>query len=197
MKLLNRPLSRSVCVMLCLSVLVLTTAGFRACSAAGQQSVAHNVTSGLKVAAAAVEPGIDTVRAFREAGKVEPATSLGLARTALDANSAARAFTRAALSGADSASLVEQLDTVVRLASDLERDGTLHLKNGDTRLVFQLGVLAAKNGLVIAQGALKGDTPVVFALDDKTRRELSDLLPVFERNDRLLREAIARLSAPN
>jgi hypothetical protein len=93
--------------------------------------------------------------------------------------------------------LAEQLDTVVRLASDLERDGTLHLKNGDTKLVFQLGVLAAKNGLVIAQGELKGSgTPRPFTLDDATRQKLGELLPVFERNDRLLREAVARLSAP-
>lgn len=194
---MNMKIPRLLLVPLCLTLLILTTAGFRACSAEGKRSVSQNVTAGLSVAARAVEPGIDTVRAFREAGKVEPATSLSLARAALDANSAAWRFTKAALDGADSATLAGQLDVVVNLAADLERDGTLHLKNGETKLVSQLGVLAAKNGLVIAQGELKGSgTPRTFALDDATRQRLSDLLPVFERNDRLLREAAARL-APN
>jgi hypothetical protein len=191
----NMKIHRLVGLLLCLSALVLTTAAFRSCSAEEKRSVSQNVTSGLSVAARAVEPGLDTVRAFREAGKVEPATSLSLARGALDANSAAWRFTKAALDGSDSVTLAEQLDTVVRLASDLERDGTLHLKNGDTKLVFQLGVLAAKNGLVIAQGELKGSgTPRPFTLDDATRQKLGELLPVFERNDRLLREAITGLA---
>src|SRR5437868_63364 len=79
---------------LCLIALACTTAGFRACSAR-ERTAADNVTAGLSVAARSVEPGIETVRAFREAGKVEPATSLALARAALDANSAAWRFTRA------------------------------------------------------------------------------------------------------
>lgn len=195
---MNMKIHRLAATLLCLSALVLTTAGFRACSAAEKQSVAENVTSGLSVAARAVEPGIDAVRAFREAGKVEPETSLKLARAALDANSAARALTKAALDGADSVTLAEQLDVAVKLAATLERDGTLHLKNGETRLVFQLGVLTAKNGLVIAQSELKGGggRAVAFTLDEKTRRKLGELAPVFERNDRLLRETITRLSAP-
>lgn len=188
---------RLLAIPLCLTLLVLTTSGFRACSAE-QRSVSENVTSGLSVAARAVEPGMDTVRAFREAGKVEPATSLKLARAALDTNSAAKRFTEAALAGSDSATLAGQLDTLVKLAGDLERDGTLHIKNEGTRLVFQLGVLAAKNGLVVAQGELKGSgtTPRIFTLDEGTRVKLSGLLPVFERNDRLLREAITRLTPP-
>ncbi len=189
---------RLLILPLCLLALVVSTTGFRACSTDEKRSVAKNVTAGLTVAARAIEPGIDTVRAFREAGRVEPATSLALARAALDANSAALAFTKAALDGADSRTLAEQLDTVVKLAADLERDGTLHLKNGETKLVFQLGVLAAKNGLVIAQGELKGagGAPVAFTLDDDTKEKLRALLPVFERNDRLLREAVSRLSGP-
>lgn len=195
---MNIPIPRVVAAMLCFAALVMTTAGFRSCSAADKQSVAQNVTSGLTVAARSVEPGIQTVRAFREAGKIEPATSLALARAALDTNSAAKAFTQAALDGADATSLAAQLDTVVRLAGELEQSGTLHLKNGDTKLFFELGVVAAKNGLVIAQGefAGTGGAPVTFTLDDGTRRRLADLLPVFERNDRLLREAIARLVTP-
>lgn len=191
------PKIRDVLVIpLCMLALVLTTSGFRSCSAAEKQTVAQNVTSGLRAAAAAVEPGIETVREFREAGKVEPATSLRLARAALDTNAAARRFAEAALAGADARSLSEQLDALVALASALERDGTLHLKNGDTRLVFKLGVLAAKNGLVVAQGELNSAGPVAFELDEQTRKRLSDLAPVFERNDRLLREVISRLSAP-
>jgi hypothetical protein len=187
---------RLLLIPLCLTLLVLTTAGFRACSAEEKHTLSRNVTSGLSAAARAVEPGIETVRAFREAGKVEPATSLALARLALDANGAAAALAKSALDGADAPTLAARLDIFLRLAVRLESEGTLHLKNGETRLAFDLGVVAAKSGLVAARDQLNGPAPA-FTLDDETRRKLEELMPVFEKNDRLLREAVARLSPTN
>ena len=195
---MNQKIRDILLIPLCLTMLVLTTAGFRACSAAEKRTVAQNVTSGLRIAARAVEPGIETVRAFREAGKVEASTSLALAEGALQANAAAKSLAQAALDGADAPTLAGQLETVVNLAGDLERSGVLRLKNGETKLVFQLGVIAAKNGLVIARDELKGTggVPVTFTLDEVTRKSLLDLMPVFERNDALLRESVRRLKAP-
>lgn len=187
---------RLLLIPLCAVLLVLATSAFTApaCSSEQKNSVERHVASGLKVAAAAVEPGINTMRALREAGEVEPKTSLRLAKAALEANAAAARLTQAALDGADGKTLTEQLDTLVALARHLEADGTLHLKNGRTKLVFSLGVTAAQSGLQIALNELRaGGAPIPFNLDDGTKERLRQLLPVFERNDRLLRETLARL----
>jgi hypothetical protein len=191
-------LLRTIVVPLALFALVLTTAGWRSCSAEEKTSAERHVASGLKVAAGAVEPGINTMRALREAGEVEPATSLRLAKATLEANSAAARLTQSALDGADAKSLADQLEAVVALARNLEADGTLHLKNGHTKLVFELGVTAAQSGLTIALDELKerDANPAPFNLSDSTKEKLRVLLPVFERNDRLLREAITNLT-PN
>lgn len=192
---------RLLLIPLCAVMLAIFTAAFTApsCSPDQKSTVSRHVTSGLKVAAGAVEPGINTMRALREDGEVEPATSLRLAKTALEANSACARLTQTALDGADSQTLADQLGTVVALARNLESDGTLHLKNGRTKLVFELGVTAAQSGLTIALDEVKGGggTPAPFNLDDSTQEKLRALLPVFEKNDRLLRDAVARLSGSN
>lgn len=192
---MNPKIPRLILPLLAVSILVLTTAGFRACSAAEKRSVEEKVTAGLDVAARAVPPGVETVRAFREAGKIEPAASLKLAQGALRVNSAASRLTTAALDGADAKTLAEQLDALIILARDLQRDGTLHIKNEGTRLLFDLSVVVAKNGLEAALGDLRREG-VSFTLDPQTREKLLALKPVFEDNDRLLREAMARLSSP-
>lgn len=188
-------INQTVPVLLCLSALVMTTAGFRACSAEEKRSTEARVAGGLDTAARAIPAGVETVRAFRVAGKIEPATSLKLARTALDLNSAAARVTTAALDGADAETLAGQLDALITLARGLQADGTLHIKNEGTRLVFDLSVIAAKNGLEVALRDLKRDGSR-FTLEPETREKLSGLKPVFEENDRLLREAVARLSSP-
>lgn len=182
-------------IPLCAAMLVLTTAGFRSCSAAEERSVERSVVSGVDTTARAVAPGVEAVRALREAGKIEPATSLALARAALDANAAVRTLAQSALDGADAPTLAAQLDAAVTLAGRLERDGTLRLKNGDTRLAFKLGVITAKNGLVAARGHLNRPG-LTFTLDDGTRRKLTELMPVFAENERVLKEAVERLTGP-
>lgn len=183
--------ARTFALLLALAVL---TAGFD-CDPAQKRSVEQNVATGLRVTARAVEPGIDTMRALREAGEVDAATNLLLAKSALEVNSVAGRLTQAALDGSDAADLRAQLDALVRLAEGLERDGTLRLKNGKTKLVFQLGIIAAKNGLAIALDEFKagGGAGLQFTVDADTRKSLEDLRPVFKRNDELLREAITRL----
>lgn len=186
---------RLLLIPLCLTMLVLSTAGFRGCSAEEKRSVAQNVTTGLSIAARAVPPGIETVRALRVAGKIEPATSRKLAEGALEVNSAASRLTQAALEGADAQTLAGQLDTLLDLAQGLQRDGTLHIKNEGTRLVFDLSVIVAKNGLAVALRDLKQEG-VAFTLDDDTRARLGELKTAFEQNDRLLRNALAGLPSP-
>jgi hypothetical protein len=190
-------ISRLLAVPLCCALLILTTAGF-SCSPDQKSSRERNVVTGLTIAANAVEPGINTMRALREAGLVEPATSLLLAKGALTVNAAFKRVTEAALAGADSHTLAEQLNTAVNLARDLQADGTLHLKNGKTKLIFELGVTTAQSGLVIALSQLKdgGGAPVPFSLDESTKARLRDLLPVFDKNDGLLRDAVTRLATP-
>jgi hypothetical protein len=182
-------------IPLCAAMLVLTTAGFRSCSAAEERSVERSVVSGIDTTARAVAPGVEAVRALREAGKIEPAAARALARAALDANAAVRTLAQSALDGADAPTLAAQLDAAVTLAGRLERDGTLRLKNGDTRLAFKLGVITAKNGLVAARGHLNRPG-LTFTLDDGTRRKLTELMPVFAENERVLKEAVERLTGP-
>ena len=172
--------------------LVLLTAGFRGCSPEEKRSVEQKVVAGLDVSARAVPAGVETVRVLRLAGKVEPATSLKLAQTAIKVNAAAARLTQAALDGADAHTLAEQLGVLVELAQGLQRDGTLHIKNEGTRLVFDLSVVVAKNGLEVALRDLRREG-VSFALDEATRAKLLELQPVFADNDRLLREAVERL----
>jgi carbohydrate-selective porin OprB len=187
---------RRLLIPLALMLLVIATSAF-SCDPQKKRTVEQNVTLGLRVTARAVEPGIETMRSLREAGEADAATNLRLAEAALKVNSALQSLAQAALDGGDAQSLADQLDAAVNLARDLEAKGTLGLKNGRTKLVFELGVIAAKNGLVIARDELKGSggAPVKFTLDDETKKSLRDLLPVFVRNDKLLREAVARLSA--
>lgn len=186
----ERPLSFALLI-----VLVLSMTAFRGCDEGQRRSVEQNVVTGLRVAARAVEPGIETMRALREAGEVDAPTNLALARAALDVNSAARRFSQAALDGSDAEDLRGQLEALVDLASNLERDGTLKIKSGKTKLVFQLGVVAAKSGLSIALDEFKagGGLGLSFTLNEETRKALEDLKPVFDKNDRLLREVVARL----
>jgi hypothetical protein len=181
-----------------LFTLVMTSAGFtRGCSSEEKRTAQQNVTLGVRVAVRAVPAGIETMRTLREHGKVEAETNRLLAERALEFNSALRRFSQAALDGNDATTLSEQLGVVVTLAQNLERDGTLHLKNGETRLVFELLAGGAKNGLMIAMDELKGQSggaPVQFNLDEATKQSLRDLMPAFEENDRLLRDAVKRLS---
>ncbi len=181
--------------------LALTTLGF-SCSSAQQQNTLRRTATGISTAARGIDTGIDTVRAFREAGEITPTKARELAQIALDANSVMSesvefVLSHPAIDEPGRLALSEQLTRVATSARRLSENGTLHLKNGKTKLAFELGITAGKAGINLALDELQGERldGLPLTVDSETRAKLERAGETIRRNDQRLREAIARLSS--
>jgi hypothetical protein len=165
-----------------------------------QQKIFRDAGKGLAIAAEGVSAGIDTVRAFREGGEITPQKSLELAHVALDANSVMAEsvdflLAEESLEDADKGKLLSQFSRVLDSARRLKDSGTLHIKSGKSKLIFDLGITAGKSGLVIAVDQMGGGpTGLPILIDGETRDRLKRTRETLISNDKRLREAIARLS---
>lgn len=206
--------ARIISKLLLVSLLFVTTAALQ-CSNGNKQGnanankqdseekareIVRKGATGFVVAARGVDAGIDTVRAFREAGEITPEHSLELARIAKDVNDVMAeavefVLSQSTIDGAGAETLAEQLDRVIASAQRLSQAGTLHLKNGRTKLIFELGVTGGRTGLRIALDELRAGAQagIQIPLDQESLQKFRSARETIRRNDARLREAITRL----
>jgi hypothetical protein len=160
----------------------------------------EKVVAGLSVGARGIDAGIDTVRAFRRAGKIKPETSLALARQALAANEADAKvcqfiLDRDAVSEADRGTILDDVAVILDLARQIE--SVTVSDNGNVQLVFDLGVTAGRSGLAIVASEFSASLPAGFRIrvTPAAREKLRSTIAVCAANRLRLEASIAELGA--
>lgn len=155
---------------------------------------------GIDGAASGVGTGIDTVRAFREAGEIDAQKALELAQGARDVNhlmGEAVDFTlkQQAIDETGRQTLHAQYSDISERARRLIHDGTIRIKNDKVKLAFTLGAIAGQAALDVAVDDLGAELPagMTIPVDAETRKTLEAAARKIKRNGERLTEAIENL----
>jgi hypothetical protein len=160
----------------------------------------NGAVDGMSIAAVGINEGIDFVRMFREAGKIEPETSLVLATVTRDGNTIMREavlfLNGGAIDEAGRIRLKEFLSSILNTVERLNNEGVLRIKNPEAQFRFNFSVLAIRAGLNIISNRLDVTIPANFSIPitPELRAKLNALLEKIDQNGKRLNEAIERLS---
>ena len=165
------------------------------------EGVVNNVATVIHVTATSIEIGTGTARAYREQGKLDPKTSLKLARAALTANGVMREIAdfmlkHDTLNEEGRRQLADLIRGAFSAFRQLQAGGLIKIDNAEVNLYLGVSLVAGEAGLTMAAARLQGKFPqgLHIPVSPVARAELEAAIVVMERNGKTLQESVDLLS---